>query len=93
SKVRRFSDPETLFSDLEDLKLEFDFDQLEQQAKLFAKPKEGKISKFRAWVRDCTGKIKSFLERNRAWILGIGTLGTIMSLVTMCVPLARRFAQ
>nr|ABZ79228.1 polyprotein [Duck hepatitis A virus 1] len=93
SKVRRFSDPETLFSDLEDLKLEFDFDQLEQQAKLFAKPKEGKISKFRAWVRDCIGKIKGFLERNRAWILGIGTLGTIMSLVTMCVPLARRFAQ
>nr|AEP84767.1 polyprotein [Duck hepatitis A virus 1] len=92
-KVRRLSDLDTMFEELDELKLDFDFDRLEEQARLFARPKEGKISKFRTWVKECINKIKGFLECNRAWILGIGTLGTIVSLITMCIPLARKFTQ
>nr|QKE55040.1 MAG: polyprotein [Picornaviridae sp.] len=85
---------EDIFSELKDEEDDFDFQRLQKKAKLFYElPPKKKLDKFRGWVRNAIQKTKDFLERNRAWILGLGALGTIISLTSIVFPNLKEKAQ
>nr|QKE55022.1 MAG: polyprotein [Picornaviridae sp.] len=86
--------PDDIFRLLRDDEPEFDFERFERQAKLFLKkPKQTKLQKFRQWVDDAIQKTKQFLEKHRAWIIGLGAIGTVISLASLIFPNLKEKAQ
>ncbi len=86
------SDP--LFAILEQSKIDFDWQSLEEQAAMFTRrPPKGKIQKFKVWVSDSVAKIKSFVEKNRTWFLALGAIGSIISVCSFLIPRVSMFTQ
>ncbi|AUW34305.1 polyprotein [grusopivirus A1] len=86
------SDP--LFAILEQSKIDFDWQSLEEQVAMFTRrPPKGKIQKFKVWVSDSVAKIKSFVEKNRTWFLALGAIGSIISVCSFLIPRVSMFTQ